>query len=561
MANNYFSKQSPTDISLQSEDGGGLTLTKNGKFLFGAKLQEITNELNETSFDGVVDINPNTNSSYIGIMNADSEPVDVDIPNSNQYSLFTPQDNNIVFTNPLQDECDDVFDAVLVGGLDDTSRGYKTISDQLEIFKKGYGTDKNVKAFPWSTPVATITSFLKDHPKVPVIMFSKGCEYADKIAAVKGINKNRIYIVEPWAVGAGTKKIVQDAVASGVPPENVYVGPNTSVGKGVISNPSDTNFKGTRTSHWDALKIVGEVMKENIKCNTQPTPTPTPTPIPTTPPPTTTPPVVTETENVEEGIYEANFLPATENDGFQLFDSGYGDTCSEAAAASLNDIYPSVITTLSLSGGGLPPDLTTADLVRDLNQYVKFSNQAWDDWINGIINYNTVLDLIAIAKATQLKIYVGTARSGHSCKTTSGNISRHMKGEGLDLPGFYDLTGTIAPADKLITDSKANVAADGTPDVDSKTPYTPVSSIFKALADKFVASAVTLPNAGRGEGANKRGVLWYFNNRSKGGNHFNHVHYSNNIPHPEWFIKTIPSSFNCDCNQIRNARLTAQNCT
>jgi len=135
-----------------------------------------------------------------------------------------------------------------------------------------------------------------------------------------------------------------------------------------------------------------------------------------------------------------------------------------------------------------------------------------------------------------------------------------MKGEGLDLPGFYDLTGTIAPADKLITDSKANVAADGTPDVDSKTPYTPVSSIFKALADKFVASAVTLPNAGRGEGANKRGVLWYFNNRSKGGNHFNHVHYSNNIPYSGWFIKTIPSSFNCDCDQIRNANLTAQNC-
>ncbi len=309
MANNYFSKQSPTDISLQSEDGGGLTLTKNGKFLFGAKLQEITNELNETSFDGVVDINPNTNSSYIGIMNADSEPVDVDIPNSNQYSLFTPQDNNIVFTNPLQDECDDVFDAVLVGGLDDTSRGYKTISDQLEIFKKGYGTDKNVKAFPWSTPVATITSFLKDHPKVPVIMFSKGCEYADKIAAVKGINKNRIYIVEPWAVGAGTKKIVQNAVASGVPPENVYVGPNTSVGKGVISNPSDTNFKGTRTSHWDALKIVGEVMKENIKCGSQVTPPPTVTITPT-PTPVTTPPV-TVTVQEEEELYEANFLPAT----------------------------------------------------------------------------------------------------------------------------------------------------------------------------------------------------------------------------------------------------------
>lgn len=559
MANNYFSKQSPTDISLQSEDGGGLTLTKNGKFLFGAKLQEITNELNEASFDGVVDINPNTNSSYIGIMNANSEPIEVDIPNNNQYSLFNPPDDNIVFTGPPQDECDDVFDAVLIGGLDDTSRGYKTIDEQLKIFKQGYGDDKNVKAFSWSTPVTTITNFLKDHPKVPVIMFSKGCEYASKIAAVKGINKNRIYIVEPWAVGAGTKKIVQDAVASGVPPENVYVGPNTSVGKGVISNPSDTNFKGTRTSHWDALKIVGEVMKENIKCGSQVTPTPTVTVTPT-PTPIVTPPVAAIVQEEEEELYEANFLPSRENDIAQLFDVDYGNNCAEASAVSLKDSYPSVITSLSLSGGGLPPDLTTADLVRDLNQYIQFSTQAFNDWKNGIINPNTVLDLIAIAKVTQIKIYIGTARSGHACKTTSGNISRHMKGEGLDLPGFYDLTGVIAPADKLIQSPKANVAEDGTPDVDSKSPYTPVSSTFKAISDKFVASAATLPNAGRGEGANKRGILWYFNDRSKGGNHFNHVHYSNNIPYPGWFTKTIPSSFSCDCTQIRNNRLTAENC-
>ena len=112
MANNYFSKQNPTDISLQSEDGGGLTLTKNGKFLFGAKLQEITDELNETLFDGVVDINPNTNSSYIGIMNANSEPIEVDIPNNNQYSLFTPPEDNIIFTNPPQDDCDNEFDDI-----------------------------------------------------------------------------------------------------------------------------------------------------------------------------------------------------------------------------------------------------------------------------------------------------------------------------------------------------------------------------------------------------------------------------------------------------------------
>jgi hypothetical protein len=99
MANKYFSKQDPTDFSIQSEDGGGLVFSKDAKYIFGAKQDNITKQLNEEGFEGNVDINPNTNSSFIAIMNENSVPVDVDIPNTNQYSIFEPQEENIVTTS------------------------------------------------------------------------------------------------------------------------------------------------------------------------------------------------------------------------------------------------------------------------------------------------------------------------------------------------------------------------------------------------------------------------------------------------------------------------------
>ena len=109
MANNYFANQNPNDIAIQSEDGGGMIFTKQGKFLFGAKLPEINEQLNEEFYQGNVDVNPNTNSSFIGIMNANSEPIDVDIPSTNQYSLFTPPENVILEPNPPKDDCANEF--------------------------------------------------------------------------------------------------------------------------------------------------------------------------------------------------------------------------------------------------------------------------------------------------------------------------------------------------------------------------------------------------------------------------------------------------------------------
>ena len=124
MATNYFAKQNPTDIAIQSEDGGGMVFTKQGKFLFGAKLPDVNQQLNEEFFQGNVDIDPNTNSSYIGIMNAQSEPVNIDIPSTNQYSLFTPPDNVIVEPDPPKDDCDNEFNDIATIILTESNKQY-----------------------------------------------------------------------------------------------------------------------------------------------------------------------------------------------------------------------------------------------------------------------------------------------------------------------------------------------------------------------------------------------------------------------------------------------------
>jgi hypothetical protein len=250
----------------------------------------------------------------------------------------------------------------------------------------------------------------------------------------------------------------------------------------------------------------------------------------------------------EEGIYNAEFLPASDDPGAALFDGDYGDTCSAAVEKAKNNVSTKVFTSsdLNIFSGGLPPELGNIDLVKELNTYIQFSTNARKDWDNGIVNPNTVIDLIRIGKGAQIRIYVGTAREGHSCETTSGNLSRHMKGYGLDLAGFYDLTGTIAASNKMITSSASSASG--------------VPANFKTIADKFVSTAMQLSGAGRSEGIVQRGILWYFNEKSKGGNHFNHVHYSNKENYSGWASKIIPSSFGCDCNKVKNSGLKAENC-
>jgi hypothetical protein len=154
------------------------------------------------------------------------------------------------------------IDAVLIGGLDyrTDDKGVltdKTLTEQLKLFKDGYGVNKKVKAFRWNIDTPTVVNFIKSNLNANIVMFSAGCTKAQAIAEIPGINKNKIYIVECFAKDPPTAKIVQNAVAAGVPAKNVYVGTHIGTGLGVVKGATPT---GAGISHWGALTQIGKII-------------------------------------------------------------------------------------------------------------------------------------------------------------------------------------------------------------------------------------------------------------------------------------------------------------
>jgi hypothetical protein len=148
------------------------------------------------------------------------------------------------------------FDAVLVGGLDYRD-GDLDIDSQVKLLNSGLGSDKKIKGFRYSTSTRDIEDFLERNPKIPVYLFSAGCKKANELAVSPYVNKNKLFIIEPYALGPVTKNNVRAAVSNGVPSSNVFVGKSGGRGAGVVSGASSSNS----SSHWGALKQVGLMTK------------------------------------------------------------------------------------------------------------------------------------------------------------------------------------------------------------------------------------------------------------------------------------------------------------
>lgn len=143
--------------------------------------------------------------------------------------------------------------AVLVGGLN-YRPGDKSTSEQTSILSNAIG--QPVKGFNYNDSNDNILRYLESNPGIPVYLFSKGCEKAFVLSNSSYVNKNQLYIIEPFAINKGTKNIVNMAVNNGVPARNVYVGKNSSRGYGVVNGTSDSNAK----RHWDAISSVGDMV-------------------------------------------------------------------------------------------------------------------------------------------------------------------------------------------------------------------------------------------------------------------------------------------------------------
>jgi hypothetical protein len=121
---------------------------------------------------------------------------------------------------------------------------------------------------------------------------------------------------------------------------------------------------------------------------------------------------------------------------------------------------------------------------------------------NDEVNKPLLDDLNAAAKAAGITATITTAKTGHA-KNVAGskNVSRHMNGTGVDIA---ILNG---------------IGANGATGPDNGNAQ------FRELGNKLRDTLVSMGYVSNVESGNAKAVLWQTNT---GGNHFNHLHVSNN---------------------------------
>ena len=144
---------------------------------------------------------------------------------------------------------------------------------------------------------------------------------------------------------------------------------------------------------------------------------------------------------------------------------------------------------------------------------VKFDNDATR---NDSVNKALLDDIQQAASNVGIIVTITTAKSGHSQKTKSGHTSRHMSGAGVDI-ALLNGVGS----------GGASNSGNG-------------SSEFRALGNKLKDSLVSLGYTWNSESGNPKAVLWQ---TDTGGNHYNHLHVSNNSGETS---DNVPSSTDSD---------------
>jgi hypothetical protein len=117
------------------------------------------------------------------------------------------------------------------------------------------------------------------------------------------------------------------------------------------------------------------------------------------------------------------------------------------------------------------------------------------------VNKPLLDDLDAASKAAGITTTITTASTGHSAKTVTGNTSRHGQQTAVDIA---ILNGVGAGG--------ATNASNG-------------NAEFRSLGTKLANALVSMGYTLNTESGNSKAVLWQTNT---GGNHFNHLHVSNN---------------------------------
>jgi hypothetical protein len=148
------------------------------------------------------------------------------------------------------------YDAVLICGLTNRS-GDLSVSEQVSTLQNASGL-RNIKGFGHeASNSGMIKSFIEHNPNIPVVLFSAGCDRSDVVLSCRNVNRNRVYLIQPWAPNQDRQSYFGGL---NMPKNHIYVGDGGSSGLGI--NGATRCPKGMR--HWDSLpKIGGMVLRMN----------------------------------------------------------------------------------------------------------------------------------------------------------------------------------------------------------------------------------------------------------------------------------------------------------
>jgi biotin carboxyl carrier protein len=147
---------------------------------------------------------------------------------------------------------------------------------------------------------------------------------------------------------------------------------------------------------------------------------------------------------------------------------------------------------------------------------------------NDLVNKSLIDDIQTAAKSVGLTATITTAKTGHDEKTTTGNESRHANGTGVDV-SIINGVGS----------GGATNAQNG-------------NAQFRELGYKLKDALVSMGYVWNKESGNPKAVLWQ---TDTGGNHFSHLHISNNSS----ATSSAPSTTNTSTDTEDTTSSTGQN--
>ena len=75
-----------------------------------------------------------------------------------------------------------------------------------------------------------IKKTIEANPNFPVVLFSKGCERTHLVLSCKGVNRNKVFVIQPWVGNEGMMSYYNKL---NIPKNQIYVGKSSSAGNGI----------------------------------------------------------------------------------------------------------------------------------------------------------------------------------------------------------------------------------------------------------------------------------------------------------------------------------------